>query len=225
MLAKNDDSVRKFNARLARVAGLLADERQDLALALDNLGTALTAVSQFVEENKGALKENIQGLAKVTRILVNQRDALKQTLDVAPLALNNLFLAYNPRSGTLDQRANIGENVNQLTNDPALVLCAIVEQGDNPGDACGAIRQLLDTLPKPGLNRSEPFAHKQIGPVEVERVDKTLAGLVEVEGHERCLLHDRPCGRTDVLGQRLRLLGVQPAAARRCRRRRQFVRR
>jgi phospholipid/cholesterol/gamma-HCH transport system substrate-binding protein len=167
---------------LAKVADFLAGERQDLALALDNLGTALTAVSQFVEENKGALKENISGLAKVTRILVNQRDALKQTLDVAPLALNNLFLAYNPNSGTLDQRANIGENVNQLVNDPALVLCAIVEQGGNPGDACGAIKRLLDTLPgASGLNRSTPFAYQQIGPVEVEKIDLSLAGLVEVD--------------------------------------------
>jgi phospholipid/cholesterol/gamma-HCH transport system substrate-binding protein len=182
MLAKNDQTIRSFNARLAKVAGFLADERQDLALALDNLGTALTAVSQFVEENKGALKENIQGLARVTRILVNQRDALKETLDVAPLALNNLFLAYNPKSGTLDQRANISENVNQLTNDPALVLCAIVEQGGNPGDACDTIKHLLDTLPSaPGLNRGAPFTYKQIGPVEVEKIDRSLAGLVEVD--------------------------------------------
>jgi phospholipid/cholesterol/gamma-HCH transport system substrate-binding protein len=182
MLARTDQTIRSFNKRLAKVAGFLAGERQDLALALDNLGTALSVVSQFVEENKGALKENISGLAKVTRILVNQRDALKQTLDVAPLALNNLFLAYNPNSGTLDQRANIGENVNQLVNDPALVLCAIVEQGGNPADACGAIKRLLDTLPSaPGLNRGTPFAYKQIGPVEVEKTDLSLAGLVEVD--------------------------------------------
>jgi phospholipid/cholesterol/gamma-HCH transport system substrate-binding protein len=182
MLAENDDSIRAFNKRLAKVAGVLADERQDLALALDNLGTALRAVSQFVEENKDALQENIQGLARVTRILVNQRDALKETLDVAPLALNNLFLAYNPRTGTLDQRMNVSENINQLTSDPALVLCAIVEQGGNPADACGAIRRLLDTLPNPGLNRTRPFHYEQIGPVEVEKVDPTLAGLVEVGG-------------------------------------------
>ncbi len=182
MLARNDSSIRSFNKRLANVAGLLADERKDLALALDNLGTALTVVSQFVEDNKGALKENIDGLAKVTRILVNQRDALKETLDVAPLALNNLFLAYNPNSGTLDQRSNIGENVNQLTNDPALVLCAIVEQGGNPGHACNAIKRVLDALPSQGLNRGKPFAYDQIGPVEVEKVDTSLAGLLEVKG-------------------------------------------
>jgi phospholipid/cholesterol/gamma-HCH transport system substrate-binding protein len=180
MLAKNDETIRSFNNNLQGVAGMLADERQDLALALDNLGTALTAVSQFVHENKNALKENIDGLAKVTRILVNQRDALKETLNVAPLALNNLFLAYNPKTGTLDQRTNISENVNQLTSDPALVLCAILEQGGNPANTCGAVQQLFDTLPKPGLNRAEPFTYRQVGPVVVEKIDRSLAGLVEV---------------------------------------------
>ncbi len=181
MLAKNDQSVRSFNTNLAHVAGLLSDERQDLALALDNLGTALTAVSQFVEDNKDALSQNIQGLTKVTRILVHQRDALKESLDVAPLALNNLMLAYNPRSGTLDQRSNVGENINQLTNDPALVLCAIVEQGGNPAQTCDAIKKLFETLPKSSLNRGTPFAYKQVGPVQVEKIDRTLAGLVEVD--------------------------------------------
>ena len=181
MLAANDQSVRSFNQNLQDVAGMLAGERQDLAVALDNLGTALTAVSQFVHDNKDALKENIDGLAKVTRVLVRQRDALKQTLDVAPLALNNLFLAYNPRSGTLDQRMNVSANVNQLTNDPAVVLCAIVEQAGNPADSCNAIQQLFQTLPKSGLNRGAPFAHRQVGPVVVEKVDRSLAGLVEVD--------------------------------------------
>ncbi len=181
MLAKNDQSVRSFNTNLENVAGLLSDERKDLALALDNLGTALTAVSQFVEDNKDALSQNIQGLTKVTRILVHQRDALKESLDVAPLALNNLMLAYNPRSGTLDQRSNIGENLNQLTNDPALVLCAIVEQGGNPAQTCDAIKRIFATLPKSSLNRGAPFVYKQIGPVQVEKIDKTLAGLIEVK--------------------------------------------
>ena len=74
----------------------------------------------------------------------------------------------------------IGENINQLTNDPALVLCAILEQGGNPGSACDAVKNLLDTLPSQELNRGAPFAYKQIGPVEVEKIDKSLGGLVEV---------------------------------------------
>ncbi len=159
---------------------MLAGERDDLAAALDNLGVALGSVSEFVEENKEALRANIDGLTKVTRVLVKQRDALKETLDVAPLALNNLFLAYNPRAGTLDQRSNIGENINQLTNDPALVLCAIVAQGGNPRRSLRCDQASCSTRCRSqGLNRGAPFTYKQIGPVEVEHIDPTLGGLFE----------------------------------------------
>ena len=93
----------------------------------------MTAVSQFVRGEQGRAEgEHLRAGEGDATILVNQRDALKQTLDVAPLALNNLFLAYNPNTGTLDQRANIGENVNQLVNDPALVLCATRRAGRQP---------------------------------------------------------------------------------------------
>jgi phospholipid/cholesterol/gamma-HCH transport system substrate-binding protein len=174
MLARNDTSVRGFNRDLAQVSGVLADERHDLARALDNLGIALGSVSEFVDQNGALLTKNISGLTRVTRTLVKQRDALDQSLRVAPLALNNLFLAYNPRTGTLDQRANFGENVNQLVNDPALVLCAMVEQAGNPASACEAIKNLLDTLPPLG---QQPGLPAKGAPVQVEHIDRSLGGL------------------------------------------------
>ena len=179
MLAENDQTIRAFNDDLAKVAGVLRGERRELSLALSNLGTALTAVSDFVRENREGLRENVKGLRRLTQVLVNQRDSLVEVLDVAPLALNNLFLTYNPNTGTLDTRANPGENMRQLESDPGLVLCAIVAQADNPGDACSAIQRVLDTLP--ALNRGAPFERRQIGPVEVELVDPTLAGLLPQE--------------------------------------------
>jgi len=182
MLARNDTTIRAFNRDLGKVAGVLAGERQELAAALENLSIALGEVSRFVQDNRGRLKENISGLKDLTQVLVDQRDALAEALDVAPLALNNLFLTYNPNTGTLDTRMNIGENINQLQDDPAMVLCAIVEQADNPADACGRIRRLLDTLPSGVLNRSTPFRRSGARPVEVEHVDRTLAGLVPEEG-------------------------------------------
>jgi phospholipid/cholesterol/gamma-HCH transport system substrate-binding protein len=180
MLARNDRTIRGFNTDLAKVADVLRGERRDLALALDNLGTALGAVSTFVEENREHLRQNVKGLRELTQVLVDQRDSLVEILDVAPLALNNLFLTYNPNTGTLDTRANPGENIRQLENDPALVLCAFLAQADNPGQACSAVKDILDSMPE--LNRGAPFERRQIGPVEVELVDPTLAGLVPEEG-------------------------------------------
>ncbi|MGI5243912.1 MCE family protein [Dactylosporangium sp. CA-139066] len=105
-LARSDAQVRLFNQRLADVAGQLAGERDDLAAALHGLATALSQVTGFIRDNRDALKSNVDALADVTGILVRQQKAIIEILDVAPLAVSNLHLAYNARSGTLDTRDN-----------------------------------------------------------------------------------------------------------------------
>lgn len=174
-LAKNDQTVRDFNDSLVGAADLLEDEREDLAAALRNLSVAMREVSSFVKENKDSLSENIKGLNQVSKILVKQRAALDQTLGVAPLALSNLFHTYNPNTGTLDTRTNLGENVSDLENNPALVLCSMLAQTPAPKQACDAVQQ---ALPRTGAlapsKRSSEVEH-------VEYVDRSLAGIVEVQ--------------------------------------------
>jgi phospholipid/cholesterol/gamma-HCH transport system substrate-binding protein len=103
-LAQSDAAVQAFNQHLAEVATQLAGERDDLAAALRALATALSDVTAFIHDNKDQLVSNVDALADVTGILAKQQKAIIQILDVAPLALSNLNLAYNPRSGTLDTR-------------------------------------------------------------------------------------------------------------------------
>ena len=93
------------------------------------------------------LTKNISGLTKVSQILVKRRTELEEILRVAPLALNNLGLTYNPQAGTLDTRANLGEILNQIPNDPALLLCTMVNEVDTSGAACDLIRP--DPIPGP----------------------------------------------------------------------------
>src|SRR4051794_152683 len=171
-LARNDATVRSFNQSLAQVSQMLKGERGDLAASLHNLGIAMKQVSGFVRDNREILGKNITGLDRVTQILVKQRAALTETLRDAPLALNNLLLTYNPQAGTLDTRANIGEIGHQLTSDPATFLCGILDQADSGGQACSAVRQVL------GKNRAAaPARHP--GPTSYDRIDPSLAGLVE----------------------------------------------
>jgi phospholipid/cholesterol/gamma-HCH transport system substrate-binding protein len=106
-LAQSDQQVRAFNQQLAAVAGQLAGERDDLAAALRSLATALADVTTFIKQNRGALKSNVDALADVTGILVRQQKSIIEILDVTPLAVSNLNLAYNARSGTLDTRDNV----------------------------------------------------------------------------------------------------------------------
>ncbi|KOV85703.1 MCE family protein [Nocardia sp. NRRL S-836] len=124
MLAANDSQVRDFNRQLADVSKLLADERGDLGAALSELATALQQVQGFIKDNRAGLKSNVDKLASITQVLVNQRAALAETLDVAPLALGNLQNSYNAASGTLDTRANI----NELNQPPIVLICKLVQQ-------------------------------------------------------------------------------------------------
>ena len=132
-LARNDSTVRSFNQSLAQVSHMLKGERGDLAASLHNLGIAMKQVSGFVRDNREILGKNITGLDQLTQILVKQRGALSETLRDAPLALNNLALAYNPQAGTLDTRANLGEIGHQLTSDPSTFLCGLLDQADQAG--------------------------------------------------------------------------------------------
>ncbi|MCL8010323.1 MCE family protein [Streptomyces sp. AS02] len=165
-LAADDKSVRSFNSSLAKVADQLAAERQDLAAALKNLGTALGDVSDFVKKNRKSLTANVEGLSKVTKVLVTQRAALEELLEVAPTGMSNLNNAYNPSAGTLDTRNNADQ-----AQDPASLLCSVLrttgdEGGENPD--CAELQQLFDSLPEV----------PQGGAAVTGTVDRTLGGIL-----------------------------------------------
>lgn len=169
-LADNDQTVRSFNKSLGDVSGLLADERQELTTALSNLGTALDEVARFVKTNRAVLGRNIRDVNRVAKVLVRQRENLDEILDAGPLALTNLYHTYNPKDGTLDTNANIGNLVHELTSDPEAVLCTLVSANDPKGQLCDLIGALLP--------RGAPFG---TGSAFSQPYDPTLFGLVGAE--------------------------------------------
>jgi phospholipid/cholesterol/gamma-HCH transport system substrate-binding protein len=167
-LAADDRSVRGFNDSLAKVADQLAGERKDLAAALRHLGVALADVSEFVRNNKKSLSSNVEGLAEVTKVLVTQRAALAEVLEVAPTGLSNLQNAYNPSSGTLDTRNNPDH-----PQDPASLLCSLLSTtGEAKAADCKELKKLFASLPELGSPPAAPAAGT--GPV-----DRTLGGILE----------------------------------------------
>lgn len=169
-LADNDSTVRRFNSSLGRVSTVLAGERDELAASLKNLAIALDEVGSFVKENRQVLGQNITGLNRVAKVLVKQRAALDETLRIAPLALNNLQLTYNPDAGTLDTNANIGNLFGEITSDPASVLCALVSANDDNGTLC----DLIQTLPLPRAGALGFGSGSSYG----DTYDPTLGGIV-----------------------------------------------
>ncbi|MCU1656683.1 MAG: hypothetical protein JWO57_1339, partial [Pseudonocardiales bacterium] len=100
-LSQSDAQVRHFENQLAQVAGDLADERGDLGAALHNLTVALHDVATFVQANAGKVHTDIVGLEAITKILVNERAAIDESLAVGPVALSNLAHGYQEATGTL----------------------------------------------------------------------------------------------------------------------------
>jgi phospholipid/cholesterol/gamma-HCH transport system substrate-binding protein len=174
-LATNDQTVRQFNQSLSDVSDMLSGEKEELAAALHNLSVGLGDVARFVRENRDILGKNIEHINRVAKVLVKQRAALDETLRDAPLALNNLALTYNPQAGTLDTNANIGELVNQITSDPATLVCGFLSQADKSGQLCDVASQVL--------KRSAPFG---TGTSYGQAFDLSLGGLVATdEGSDR----------------------------------------
>ncbi len=147
-LAASDDQVNEFSEQAAEVSRFLADERGDLAAAVQQLGIALGAVQQFINDNRAHIKTNVDKLASVTQVLVDQRAALSEILDVAPVALSNIINSYNGSSGTLDARADI----NELAQPPIVMICNMVRQGtpnelpQTLADACDTLAPIVDGL-------------------------------------------------------------------------------
>ncbi|WP_300682233.1 MCE family protein [Nocardioides sp.] len=171
-LAKNDGTVQKFNTSLASVSEMLAGERSDLASSLRNLATALGDVQSFVKENKDVLHSDISSLNRLAKVIVKRRDALAETLDNAPLALDNLFHAYNPQAGTLDTNANLDKLLPYSLSNLPLTLCTALNNIDKTGTLCNALG---------GAGRSGQVFGSAAGTGSAvgKRTDPTLGGLVK----------------------------------------------
>jgi phospholipid/cholesterol/gamma-HCH transport system substrate-binding protein len=170
-LASDDSGVRAFDDSLAGVSGQLAAERRDLGAAVKNLAVALPQVAAFVRENRKALTSNVKDLQAVTQVLVKERGALAELLDVAPTALGNLVYAYNPSSGTLDTRDDA-----EQAQDPGGLVCALLKSVGQSGPLadCSALRKLFASLPK------LPTADAVTGttPSSQPSLDRTLGGIL-----------------------------------------------
>ena len=98
-----------MNRQFAEVNDYLADSSGDLAGAIDNLGEALALVDDFIRDNRGALRTSVENLQGPTRVLVNQREALEETVRLVPLVLQNFLRAYDPDLKALTGRGNLNE--------------------------------------------------------------------------------------------------------------------
>lgn len=102
---KNDDGkVREFTHQFAQVSNYLAGERNDLGQTLSELARTLDDVRDFVRDNRGRLRTNVDQLSDVLETVNHERLALDQGLSLAPQGLDGLVNAYDAQSRTLHTR-------------------------------------------------------------------------------------------------------------------------
>ncbi|GAB3143041.1 MCE family protein [Amycolatopsis sp. NPDC004378] len=145
-LAQSDQQLNEFYGRVADVSQFLAADSSDVGAALQSLGGALGDVQQFVNDNKGALESNVDKLASLSKVLVDQRASLAEVLDIAPTGATNFINSYDAASGTIAVR----DNLNELTNPPILTVCRLISAGtpkqvpDTLGNICKQLAPVLD---------------------------------------------------------------------------------
>lgn len=156
-LATSDGQVRGFEDKLASVTGYLADDRAALGAALSELTTALTQVQGFIQSNSGLLESNVHSLTGITQALVDQRAALAEVLDVAPLGASGLLNSYDAAAGAFDVRGDL----NELTYPPIEMVCRLVRASTPTNlpqflsSACSQLAPILDgTLKLPSIAQS-----------------------------------------------------------------------
>ncbi|MEV6624254.1 MCE family protein [Amycolatopsis sp. NPDC051106] len=149
-LAQSDQQLNEFYGRVADVSQFLAAGSSDVGAALQSLGGALGDVQQFVNDNKGALESNVDKLASLSKVLVDQRASLAEVLDIAPTGATNFINSYDAASGTIAVR----DNLNELTNPPILTVCRLISAGtpkevpDTLGNICKQLAPVLDGVLK-----------------------------------------------------------------------------
>ncbi|MCV7241530.1 MCE family protein [Mycobacterium mantenii] len=93
--------MRQLNRNLAYVTGLLANDPNKVGAAVQDLNTAVGDVHDFVVENRDALGITSDKLASLSKAVTDSLDDIKQTLHVAPNALQNYTNIWRPTQGAL----------------------------------------------------------------------------------------------------------------------------
>jgi phospholipid/cholesterol/gamma-HCH transport system substrate-binding protein len=178
-LAANDAAVSSFMENLGGVSQQLAGEKEELRAALANLAAILDKVERFVRDNRTRLNQDLAELAEILGVLGDEKKTLETILDIAPSALGNLAVAFDPETDTIGSRLGFNGNVMDLDGQ----LCTLVQAGQLPSadQACEVFETLLEPIfAQPAVAAGRP---QQPGNREVRHGSDPAAGdLAELMG-------------------------------------------
>jgi virulence factor Mce-like protein len=176
-LSSSQTQIVAFQNQFATLTSVLNDSTSDLDAALRNLSEAIGEVQRFIAGSRNQAAEQIQRLANVTQILVDNKTALENVLHTTPNALANGYNIYNPDTGT-----TMGGFTLANFSNPAQFICGAIGGVENitaPETAklcqqyLGPALRLLNfnNLPIP----TNPYLAKSASPDNIIYSDPALA--------------------------------------------------
>lgn len=127
-LQSSQDLLRQLNQNLAAVTGLLANDPNEIANAVRDIDSVVGELTAFVAANKETVGTTSDKLASVSTALNQSLDDIKQTLHIAPTALQNFVNIYQPAQGALTGALA----VNQFSN-PIEFICGAIQAASRLG--------------------------------------------------------------------------------------------
>lgn len=143
-LAQDQRTVRTFVDGVADASQLLADERENIGVAITQLSRTADDVAAFAKANRSRVKTTVVDLTKVTEDLVRAKADLAEIARTMPLATDNLARARTPE-GNIRVRGDLAEAL-PLVGGPLTQLC------DGLGTLCNgltfppSLNEIVDSL-------------------------------------------------------------------------------
>jgi phospholipid/cholesterol/gamma-HCH transport system substrate-binding protein len=186
-LAASDRFVNQFMGDLAGVSAQLAGERDELEGALAALARSVGTVRTFVRDNKDLVESNLEELTAVLGALAKEKDALGTALQLSPLGLGNLAVAFDVKTGTIGSRVHFGDNCAPqmpcLPGPAALgtILCQVVVNSGTSDAAtiCDLLKTITSAISLPSAQSTAPAGRAGRAPTFGESKPATsLTGLL-----------------------------------------------
>lgn len=125
-LRDSNVQVVSFQNRLATLTSVIDGSRSDLDAALTDLSTAAVEVQRFIAGTRDQTSEQVQRLANVTQILVDNKLSVENLLHITPNALVNAYNIYNPDTGS-----PVGQFVLHGFSNPVQFICGAIGAVEN----------------------------------------------------------------------------------------------
>lgn len=135
-LQASSDLMSQLNGNLASVTALLASDPGAVGNAMQDLDGAVGDVQSFVAENREALGVTSDKLTSVSQAVTDSLDDVKQTLHIAPTALNNYNNIWQPAQGALSGALVINNFANTISFVCGAVQAASRLNGEQSAKLC-----------------------------------------------------------------------------------------